>query len=213
LPLYQKINLGNGSLLGIWNVEESIYELQSRLMLNEQELIFFNNLKKGKRNLHWLAGRVMLRTLLETNEFIDVKEDEFGKPYLCNFDFELSITHSYDYAGVIISKEKAGIDIEKIKKDLWYLAPKFLSIKEMNDLDLNNRMKQLYIYWCVKESIYKLWGKKELAFKQNIIVKGFDYSPKGCVVAEIRKNGFQREYEVFFEEFVTGYMLAYVLEK
>jgi 4'-phosphopantetheinyl transferase len=212
LPLYQRKYLNNGSLLGIWKVEESIAELQSRLILNQEELNFFNNLKKGKRNLHWLAGRVMLRNLLETKEFIDIKEDKFGKPYLHNFNYELSITHSYDYAGVIMSKNKAGIDIEKIKKDLWFLAPKFMSVSEISDLNTTDRIKQLYVYWCVKESIYKLYGKRELAFKHHIFLKGFNYSSQGTVVAEIRKDDFIKEYEVCFEEFRPGYMLAYVTE-
>jgi 4'-phosphopantetheinyl transferase len=211
LPLVYTKYLNNGSRLGIWKVEESIVELQSQLILNKEELDFFNNLKKGKRNLHWLAGRVLLRKLLDTNEFIEVKEDEFGKPYLLNFNFELSITHSYDYAGVCISKNKTGIDIEKMKKDLSFLSHKFLSDQEINYLNSDNLFKQLYICWCVKETLYKLYGKKELSFKQNITIKEFKYSSKGTVLAEIRKANFNEAYEVNYKEFVPGYMLAYLL--
>lgn len=211
MPFYHIKYLSDGSRLGIWKVEETIDELQTQLILNQEELIFFNNLKKGKRNLHWLAGRVLLRNLLETKEFIDVKEDEFGKPYLLNFDFELSITHSYDYAGVIISKNKTGIDIEKMKKDLLFLAPKFLSLQEINDLNTFDHIKQLYVYWCAKESLYKLYGKKELSFKHNIVIKGFNYcSNKGSIMAEIRKDNYCKEFEINYEEFVPGYMLAYI---
>jgi 4'-phosphopantetheinyl transferase len=212
LPLFNIKYLNNETRLGIWKVEESINDLQSKLILNREELNFFNNLKKGKRNLHWLAGRVMLRNLLETNKFIDVKEDAFGKPYLQNFDFELSITHSYDYAAVIISKSKVGIDIEKMKKDLTFLAPKFLTFTELNDLNETHRIKQLYVYWCAKECIYKLYGKKELAFKNNIVVKPFQYSSEGSVHVMIHKDNLHKEYEVNYEELVPGYMLAYVSE-
>jgi len=212
VPLYHIKYLRNGSRLGIWKVEESIDELQSQLILNQEELDFFNNLKKGKRNLHWISGRVLLRNLLGTNEFIEVKEDEFGKPFLLNFDYEISITHSYDYAGVIISKNNTGIDIEKIKKDLMFLTPKFLSLPEIKDLNTIDHIKQLYVYWCAKESLYKLYGKKDLSFKQNIIIKGFNFSTKGSIMAEIRKDNFHKEYEVNYEEFVPGYMLAYITE-
>ena len=102
--------------IGIWKVEESIAELENKLILNQEELDFYNKLNKGKRNLHWLAGRVLLRYLLETEKFIEVKGDEHGKPHLINFDFKISLTHSFDYAAVIISKKLVGIDIEKIKK-------------------------------------------------------------------------------------------------
>jgi len=212
MPLLYIKNLDKVTRLGIWKVEESIDELQSKLILNKQELNFFSNLKKGKRNLHWLAGRVMLRDLLETSGFIEVIEDEFGKPYLPDFDFELSITHSYDYAGVIISKSKVGIDIEKIKKDLKSIAPKFLSVQELNKLDINNYKSQLYLFWCIKECLYKLYGKKELAFKENIKIKSFDLSSIGKVIAEITKDNYHKEFEVCYEEFVPEYMLAYTID-
>jgi phosphopantetheine--protein transferase-like protein len=167
-------------------------------------------LQKGKRNIHWLAGRVMLRTLLGTSRFIEVKEDEFGKPYLSDFDFELSITHSYDYAGVMISKSKVGVDIEKMKKNLLNLAPKFLSEDELLMLDEHNSLKQLYVFWCVKESLYKLYGKKELAFKENI--KIIDPYVNSIVKAEIVKNNYHKQFQVRYEEFVHGYMLAYAIE-
>jgi phosphopantetheinyl transferase len=212
VPLFALKNLANQSFLGIWKVEESIEELQSKLILNQKEYDFFRSLGKGKRNLHWLAGRVMLRQLLKTSEFIEIFEDSFGKPYLQNFDFELSITHSYDFAGVIISKSKVGIDIEKMKKDLTFLAPKFMSANEIGALNQDHRFKQYYVYWCVKESIYKLYGKKELSFKNNIIVEAFNYKPVGQLTAEIIKENYQTKYLVNYEEFFPGYMLSYVIE-
>jgi 4'-phosphopantetheinyl transferase len=212
MPLLYIKNLDDTTRLGIWKVEETIDELQAQLMLNQQELDFFSTLKKGKRNLHWLAGRVMIRTLLETSDFIQVKEDEFGKPYLPDFDYEISISHSYDYAGVMIGKHKVGIDIEKMKKDLMSLAPKFLSLPEINNLNPIDHSKQLYVNWCAKEALYKLYGKKELSFRHNIIIKGFDFSSKNMIQAEIRKDNFYKEFEVIYDEFVPGYMLAYVID-
>lgn len=212
MPLLYIKNLDNNTRLGIWKVEETIDELQSQLILNQQELKFFSGLRKGKRNLHWLAGRVILRNLLETSDFIEVREDEFGKPYLPDFDCELSITHSFDYAGVIISKSKVGIDIERIKKDLLSIAPKFLSTQELSSLDMNNYKNQLYVFWCVKECLYKLYGKKELAFKENIKIMSSDLSSVGIVNAEIIKNSYYKKFEVNYEEFVPEYMLAYVIE-
>jgi 4'-phosphopantetheinyl transferase len=211
MPLLYIKNLDNTTRLGIWKVEETIDELQSQLILNQRELDFFATLKKGKRNLHWLAGRVMIRTLLETTEFIEIKEDEFGKPYLPDFDYEISITHSYDYAGVIISKHKVGIDIEKMKKDLHSVAPKFLSEKELQMLTENNYKKQLYVFWCVKECLYKWYGKKELAFKENIRIINNDLASVGKLNAEINKSSYHKEFEVYYEEFVPDYILAYTI--
>ena len=38
--------------IGIWKVEESIEDLKSHLLLNDEELDFYNSLNKGKRNTY-----------------------------------------------------------------------------------------------------------------------------------------------------------------
>jgi len=197
--------------IGIWKVEESIEELKSRLMLNEEELTFYNKLNKGKRNLHWLGGRVLLRYLLDTDDFIEVREDEHGKPKLINFNYEISISHSYEYAAVVISGKQVGIDIEKIKDVIVGLTHKFMNDDELKSIDNSSNLEKLYVYWSAKESLFKLNGKKHLNFKDEINIHPFEYLNKGIIQAEIRSRDNIRNFNVFYEEF-RGYMFTYVIE-
>ncbi len=199
--------------LGIWKVEESIDNLIQRLQLNQKELEFYHSLNKGKRNLHWLASRVLLRTLLNTDQFIEVNEDEHGKPYLVNFDYNMSITHSYEYAAVILSKKRVGIDIEKIKPIISKVAVKFLHQEEFSHFsDINKEIEKLYVYWCTKESIFKLNGKRHLHFRENIRIRPFELKDKGVLQAEIINYDTNGVFSVHYERF-DGYMFTYVIEE
>ncbi|MEA3494985.1 MAG: 4'-phosphopantetheinyl transferase superfamily protein [Bacteroidota bacterium] len=200
------------TIIGVWKVEESIEKLRADLILTKGEEAFFQRLNKGKRNLHWLSSRVLLRDILNTKKFIDVKGDEHGKPHLINFDYELSITHSADYAAVIISKKKVGIDIEQIKDVIKKISPKFMNEKELKEVKGKNLIKKLYVYWCTKESIYKLNGKSGLRFREDICLQSFDYNKNGgCITAKIVKKGQERNFKIHYEEF-ENYMFTYVID-
>ncbi|MCL8000563.1 hypothetical protein M8994_20445, partial [Brucella sp. 21LCYQ03] len=91
------------SKFAIWKIEETADELLSFLQLSEVELHTLQNLNKGKRTLHWLATRVLLRQLLHTEEYIRCVPDSNGKPYLPDYSLQISLTHSFDYAGAMLS--------------------------------------------------------------------------------------------------------------
>ena len=86
--------------------------------------------------------------------FIDCKVDAHGKPYLVNMPFQISMSHSFDYAAVMISrKNPVGIDIELIKEKVENVLPeKFMRPEEMDFIAKDeNRIQQLYVCWCAKE--------------------------------------------------------------
>jgi len=100
----------------LWKIEEKADDLYSQLQLNEDEKAYVEQISNGKRHLHWLGTRVLLRKMLITNDYIDCKVDEHGKPYLVTLPYHISLSHSFDYAAVMISKKHpVGIDIEQIK--------------------------------------------------------------------------------------------------
>lgn len=200
------------SHLGVWQVEESIEVLTEKLILDEEEWAFFKSLNKGKRNLHWLSSRVLIRQLLNTDHFIEVRSDESGKPHLVNFPYELSISHSEDYAAVIIGKNRVGIDIEQIQEKIRKIAHKFMRDEEREQLqNFKDSYEPMYVFWGVKESLYKLYGKRQLNFRNHMQLKPFDYRPPGTVEARIMKDDWEASFKVHYER-INGYMLTYVIE-
>lgn len=195
----------------IWKIEEAAEELLERLQLDEHEKSVIERLSKGKRTLHWLASRVLLRCLLKTDEFIACPSDENGKPYLPHYPYEISFTHSYDYAGLIMSKKgRCGIDIEIVKDKVLRIKEKFLKPKELAFIQ-NDNIEQLYACWCAKEAVYKLQGNKGISFRENMTILPFHYKPQGVMTLMLRKDHIATSYQVYYEKF-QDYMLGYVVE-
>ncbi len=210
ITFYQDIN--SDTAIGLWKITENPTELEAQLQLKEHELKLLHSLGKEKRNLHWLATRVLLRKMINTNEYIDFRVDDNGKPYLANHPHHISLSHSYDYAAVMVSKtRKVGIDVEIIKPKIERVQSKFLADKELDFISDENRLEKLYVCWCAKEALYKLNGKKETSFKDHIAISSFAYADEGTLKAKIEKNNRTKSYVVNFKKF-EDYMLGYVSE-
>lgn len=194
----------------IWKIEEEADDLYKQLQLDEQEKALFEQLGKAKRHLHWLGTRVLLRKMLRTEEYIDCKVDTHGKPYLVNLPYHISLSHSFDYAAVMISKKHfVGIDIEQVKEKVERIAPKFLREDELAFIGGKNKIQQLYVCWCAKEAIYKCHGQKEVSFLDNIFLEPFGFEGHGIVNAHLRKDKINLDYEVGYLQY-HDYMIGYV---
>ncbi len=209
MPIIWSKKLGNKGELAVWHIVEQAEELYNKLQLNAAEKAFYDSLQSNKRNMHWLGSRVLLRTLLNTTEYIDCQLDGNNKPYLVNFPYEISISHSNDYAAVIIYKEKAvGVDIEKMSNKIERIAQRFLSSKELAFININNRIQHLYVCWGIKETLFKLYGKGNLPFIDGIVIEPFDYLESGVVRAHIRLENFNASYTVEYTS-LGEYMLTW----
>lgn len=208
---YQK-DIDPNTSFALWKIEERADELIAQLQLKEHERGYLDTLINGKRNLHWLSTRALLRTMLNTSSYIDCQVDEHGKPYLVNFPHFISLSHSFDYAAVMISKNKpVGIDIELIKDKIERIAHKFMNEDELTFIDSGHRTEHLYISWCAKEAIYKLQGKKNVSFLDNIRLSAFEYRPQGSFKASLELENSHQDFEVHFEK-MEGYMIGYVAD-
>ncbi len=204
-------HLDSTSAFGVWKIEESADELYAQLQLNDGEKAHLETLNNGKRNLHWLSTRVLLRKMLNTDKYIDCQVDEHGKPYLVNFPHHISLSHSFDYAAVIISEDKpVGIDIELVKTKIEKVANKFLIDDELAFIDAEQKIEHLYVCWCAKEAIYKLQGKRNVSFKDNIRLNSFPYSADGHFNAVLEVGSELTSYDVHYESF-KDYMIGYVV--
>jgi len=212
MPVIYNKDIDGQTILGVWKIEEKEEELLSGLQLKQHELDFVASLNNGKRLLHWLSTRLLLRRMLNTSDYIDCRMDEHGKPYLVNSAYHISLSHSYDYAAVIIGKEKSvGVDIELIKTKIHRIQQKFLSPPELAQLQVKDNTEGLYVCWCVKEAVYKWYGKKGLEFKRDIHIQPFELKNDGLLNVIVDLPGGTRNLTVNYFNTITGYMLGYVV--
>ena len=210
MAIAYKKQIDNDTAFAIWKIEEEADDLYNQLQLNEEEKAYYEQLSAGKRSLHWLGTRVLLRRMLNTDEYIDCKVDQHGKPYLINLPYHISLSHSFEYAAVMISKKHpVGIDIEQVKQKVERIAHKFMRKEEMVFVTDPDKIKKLYVCWCAKEAVYKCYGQKEVSFVNHIRLEKFELQNEGIVDAQLIKEPVNIKYQVGYMQF-KDYMVGYV---
>jgi 4'-phosphopantetheinyl transferase len=111
-------------------------------------------------------------------QHISLKYDEHGKPYLENCSEFISISHSRNLLALALSSNNVGIDIEMISDKAEKVKHKFLKFHELNET-IDAQLIVFTIYWCAKEVLYKLNGKKGFVLKNDFTVLPFIYDRNG----------------------------------
>ena len=209
MGLFQKKTINYNAKLGIWKIEETIELLIENVQLSTDDQLQLKQLTHIKRKLEWLCTRKLVAELTESN--VSISRNRFNKPSLIGSSSKISISHSGDYIAIILDEqEETGIDIQEIRTSIATIKFKFLDDKELNAVDLSNEIEHLHVYWGVKESLYKVYGREMLSFKNDISVEKFDFQESGEVIAKIVKADFQKEYKLHYEK-LENYMLVYVM--
>ena len=188
MPLHSHKEIASGGEIGIWQIqeEESFFLEQLQLSQVEEEQI---QRIKGRRKLEWLAGRYLLHKMSGRSIRGICLKDEYGKPYLENSPYHISISHSHDMAAVIAAPQRVGIDIQFIVEKIDRIAHKFMRPEELESLKASTRLEQLHIYWGAKESLYKAYGRRLLDFREHIAITPFSFKPAGATIkGRIRKR-------------------------
>ena len=123
----------------------------------------------------------------------------YGKPYFANAeDLHFSISHSGEYAMVVLSDKEIGCDIQQIKNINLSIADRFFTAEEKNYVTCT---EDFFRIWTLKESFIKAIGKGLALPLNSFSIKGLDSDKPYCE--------YNRElYE--FKEFdkMTGYCIA-----
>lgn len=208
-----RMRVDDDTEFALWKIEEEADDLYNQLQLNDAEKAYVESLKHNKRHLHWLGTRVLLRTMLHTDDYIDCQVDDHGKPYLVNMPYHISLSHSFEYAAVMLSKSKpVGIDIELISPKVERIARKFLRKEELAFIDPEHTVEHLYACWCAKEAVYKCNGRKVISFLDHILLEPFVGHEAGTIKTRILKGDFDQRFDVHYMHF-NDYMLGYVKAK
>ncbi len=197
----------------VWKIEETPDFYRAGLILNDWEQNYLDNITHPRRKLTWLASRYLLKLLLNTNEFVELLFDEYGKPFVANDDIFVSISHCDTYAAAMVSRNCAvGIDIETTDRDITPISRKFLSQIELEQISGDKSLRQLMVYWGAKEVIYKIYGKRKLEFRDDMFIKPFQLAPRGDIYGVLMKNGRVEDYLLHYS-FTEAFILVVGVEK
>ena len=204
MPLSKIESLGTGRAWGLWFITEMEPDLSFLSFESCPE-----DVVHPQKRLEWLAGRALIRTLVEkTNLTYDgIRKDEFGKPFLKTHPHSISLSHSFPYVAAQIDLTQAvGIDVEQPKEKLRQVGPRVLAPNEV--ADANGDVTKLCIYWCAKEALYKIHGRRNILFSDHLQVDPFPLSSTGRLKGRIQVSGNNTTIVLGYR--VTGdYVLVY----
>ncbi len=211
MPLFLHRTISPATFVVIWAIEEPEDWFRSQLQLTEEETLIFDRLKKPLRRLHWLSSRYLIRYALGNPPHpIRLLTDEAGKPYLPDLPAHISIAHAQNMSALMISHEHAvGIDLEYLDPKILRVRSKFLNEKEWAQLNDRNDLRELYVYWCCKEAVYKLLGAGKLDFRKHLHVRPLDSRTDQVIVEECKTP--QTRLRKLRIEYVKDYLLVYTL--
>lgn len=195
MPLFER---HPSLLLAIWKIKESVPELLTLFDANENDRFFPDNIRVEARKKEYLVTRLLLKELFGCDTEIAHHAD--GAPYLPeNPALSISITHTKGYVAVYCDATKrTGIDIEYKAERVQKIKHKFMSDEELASIDLQHQTEHLLIYWCAKETLFKLIRQQEVDFRQHLHVKPFAYKEEGEI--EVRETRTPQQ-ETFILEF------------
>lgn len=203
MPLLSESAFYNG-LWAQWELVEDEAWFASRLELWADEVEELSAIR-GRRRVEWLACRWLVHQMLVSldlshpHQRLPVLKDEFGKPRIEDCVFDVSFSHSHGRVAVLLALAPCGIDVQYFVPKIGRIAHKFLSVDEAEGLDHRHLLEHLHLYWTAKEAVYKAWGRKELAFADNILIGPFEYSNSIRLQAHVIKDDEQKNYQLELE--------------
>ncbi|RLD29054.1 MAG: 4-phosphopantetheinyl transferase [Bacteroidetes bacterium] len=208
MPLYKTLHPNSQTTVKIWKITESYKDLMESIDLKPKSLERVLGMKSEMHQRGFLSVRHILKDFGYTD--VELHYDNNGKPYLNDGNY-ISITHSFTFSAIIISKNKVGVDIEKQRNKIRIIANKFVDY-EFNYLEKNdeNYIKKLTLIWCAKESIYKLFETLGLSFIRHTLVIPFTVE-EGSTIAWIDYKDKKYRYHIHFLEF-EGFACAYAIQ-
>lgn len=212
MPLHTVKYLSDHSHLVIWEIQESPEWFLAALQLEDDELEKYNGFKTDQRRVHWLAYRYILKKVVGKGTQIRVKYDDHSKPFLDLSKDHISVSHSGKFATVIISKiHQVGIDIEQVHPRLHKVAEKFMSPEEAGHEIKDLTTEHLCLHWCAKEALYKLYGLRELDFREHIRILHPPEAHEGVFKGTISTGGEEHHYWLHSQK-LEDYFLVFAID-
>lgn len=188
MPFYKEIKYQNISVL-LWKYHE-------KDLFNPEDLIEKENLEKVKNYHHKKLSEYLMVRQLKNIQYPKHKilYKKIGQPYLEPQDAYVSVSHSFPFAGLAISKNRVGIDVEKIRPKIQKIQHKFLYSTENEWIMDARRTEYLTVIWAIKEALYKLHPSKYWSLKKHYEVSPFDLENLSEIPCRIFDAEFEDQY-------------------
>ena len=181
--------------IGLWVIDKKPQEITDQKQnLTQGKEVFSSNKKRIQEQL---ATQLLLKKMRPK---ACLSYNSFGAPKINTQEY-ISISHTNEKVAIIISKNKVGIDIEKVSNRILKLTDKFTDKKIYQNLCVNKAI----LIWSAKEAIYKWYEKGRLNFRKDIIIEDFNIDEKGLLIANFRDQKLTLTYKK-----INNHYLVYI---
>lgn len=169
MPVYV-INEHISNNLLLWELSETQTQLNNLVNISSRSKSRLDLIKSSSQKKQFLGVQNLLKLHQIDNDILSY--DDNGKPHLLNNKF-ISISHSFDYCGVIVSDVKVGLDIEKLRSKILNISKKFVSPSDRDLIKLDS-IENITKIWTIKEAVFKAFGYSGIDFKENILIESIN---------------------------------------
>lgn len=218
MPLLKILALNDYTQLFVWKITETFDELFRSVALKDVSLARLEGMKAESHQKGFLGVRRLLMEAGYTD--FDLYYDEFGKPHLhagsgkrearSNQEESsishlpslshkhISISHSNDFSVIVLSAVNIGADLEILKEKTLKLAPRFMDISHLKNLNKEDELFKATVVWGIKESVFKIKNEVGISFKDHIFEHDFNLTDRKCTV-ELRFNNKTECFDIVFD--------------
>ncbi|MEQ8712755.1 MAG: 4'-phosphopantetheinyl transferase superfamily protein [Cyclobacteriaceae bacterium] len=197
MPLALYRNITDHSAFAIWRITEETDSLLLCLPESERNGALA---KHDKGRSEYAASRLLTGILCQRSglTYCGIKKDDCDKPHLIGDMAHISISHSHPYAAAMIHmKMSCGIDIERPKEKIHRIAHKFVNVEE--EKWVSEKLENLTLVWSAKETLYKIYGRKKLAFKEDMMVIPSGNKAGESLVGSVNSENSEKKYNLGIE--------------
>lgn len=199
--------------LGVWRISETEAELHHQLELHATEYAQLSKIKGEGRRREFLAARKLLHEMSGREERGVLYKDEYGKPFLADTSWQVSISHTTGLSAAVAHPRKCGVDIQIFVPKIARLAKRFMGAAEIAQLTAANQLIFQHLVWSAKEAMYKAYGRKEVDFRQHLFVDLANIPlESGHTMGWLKKQGVDHTYRLDYRILDNNYMLVTGIE-
>lgn len=207
MPQFKTIFHDAKTKIYIWKISESFETFFSEIVLNENSKIRLQSMKSEMHQRGFLSVRKLLHEAGYSD--FDLLYDDSGKPNLVDGK-QISISHSHEFATIIISEKNVGIDLEIQKEKILKIAPKFMDVCHLENLSHQDQIKKATVIWGIKEAIFKIKNQKGISFPDHIFESEF-HLKDNKTAAQLRFENKTENFEIHFQE-IENYILVFAFQ-
>lgn len=201
------------SKIAIWKTEEDADFFRNSLSTDVLKYMRLENFTNESKQLEQLSSRHLLQTIIGETQMKRFRKSESGMPFIEEGQVYISLSHTKEHSAVIVSnKGLCGIDVETVHPRVLKIADKFVGKNERQLITDDRETEMLMLLWSAKETVYKLYARKEIDFKEHIFLSDLQFTSDyaGQLKALLKNNFVSLGMNVEFE-FFDGQILTYAV--